>query len=108
MVNGAQGNNANGACAQGYGTRSGMGLSRGTGMTGTVHSHMLLSLSRSESSRSAFSGKEIEDADPAFPKNQSKCNNNVAANFNNDQDNIKFLAANYNDQSGHLLNKMHL
>lgn len=77
-------------------------------MTGTVNSHILMSLSRSESSRSAFSGKEIEDADPAFPKNQANGHSNIAASFSNDQDNIKYLAANYHDQSGHLLNNMHM
>lgn len=85
-----------------------MGLSRGTGMTGTVHSHILMSLSRTESSRSAFSGKEIEDADPAFPKAQPTGQPSNAANFSNDQDNIKYLAANYHDQSGHLLHHLHM
>jgi len=109
-ANGASGAAATGAYGQGYGSRSGMGLSRGTGMTGTVHSHILMSLSRSETSRSAFSGKAIEEAEPAFAKDQADggAQANTAANFSNDQDNIKYLAANYHDQSGHLLNNMHV
>lgn len=105
LENGAAGTAAAATFAQGYASRSGMGCSRATGMTGTVHSHILMSLSRSETSRSAFSREELDENDPAFPKNQlaSSKQPNTGANFSNDEDNIRYVAANYHVQNENLL-----
>jgi hypothetical protein len=81
-----------------------MAYSRGTGMTGTVNSNILMSLSRSNTSRSNFSGQD-------HLKDKSNINNNGGSSpshkpktngiFMNDDDNIKYLAANYHrDKSG--------
>lgn len=68
----------------GHGSRSGMGYS-GTAMT--INSHILMSLSRSATSRSNLS------------EQQSKERNDVNVNkkFNNDKDNIRNLAQNLKD-----------
>ena len=86
--------NTNKNAAAGYGSRSGH-----TGLTGTVNSHILMSLSRSESSTSGCQDKskldQIEtvhntsrEGNPE--KNDQHPTSNV--NFDNDNDNIRNFA----------------
>jgi hypothetical protein len=80
-----------------------MGYSRGTGMTGTVNSNILMSLSRSNTSRSNFSGHDNlkNKSNPNHGSSSPSLKPKTNGIFMNDDDNIKYLAANYHrDKSG--------